>query len=274
MQKILIPVLVALALAVALVLMTDWSVMLRAPAHAATSPEDLAQLTFRALQEDDFSIIAPSVANAKDLEATFARASGGPDAARARADQLGGVDAMAAKTLRKVESTFMEAREKGAKEIDWKQATYAGLDTERSKDTDIGGIRVSDVEFLVDAGGQRIPIRVQQVFRGDARWAIVGGLLYRPVRPGTHEYKAVKTMERIASAVGMHRSLHKELPASLQVLREDEAHIGKPLLARDPIDPWGRPYVYERNEDGTWYVASYGPDALPNTDDDLKFTPR
>ena len=80
--------------------------------------------------------------------------------------------------------------------------------------------------------------------------------------------------ERTSAAIQMHRAIHKELPASLDVLREDEGHIGEPLLDRDPRDPWGRAIFYRANDDGTFFIASYGPDGVPDTSDDIQFLPR
>ena len=62
-----------------------------------------------------------------------------------------------------------------------------------------------------------------------------------------------------------------ELPAVLDLIAQDEegqiSVKGSPETARDP---WGTPYeVRWSNKSGSLEVISWGPDKLPNTDDDI-----
>ena len=269
MVKILAPIGVALALFALVV------VLPRGPVHTgAGTQEDLAALAFLALQADDFEMFTPAVVSGKDIEGTFEHAVGGAEAARQRAAQRGGVVGLAAQARRRIQSSFDEARRKGAADFDWQNATFGGVDVEGTSGETIGAIEAGDVQFLVLAGDESIPVRLQQVFRSGDRWVLVGGFLYRPIEEGTPAYAALQTLERVTRAILMHRAIHGELPESLAALRQQEGHIGAPLLQRDAVDPWGKPVIYRRNDDGTFYVASPGADGMPGTDDDIKYAPR
>ena len=269
MLTLIRPVLVALALFLLIVFVP------RGPtAQGASTQDDIAERAFLALQAGDFSIFAPATVSGADIEATFQHAKGGEEAARRRAEQRGGVVRLAAQATRRIESSFAEARRKGDGEIDWSTARYGGVDAAHTTEDQVGGVPMFDVEFFVEADGKQIPVRLQQVIQGKEALVLVGGFLYRPIREGTPEDEAVKLLKRASAAIQMHRAIHKELPATLDVLRQDEAHIGEPLLDRDPTDPWGRPLFYRVNDDGTFFIASYGPDRAPDTADDIQFLPR
>ncbi len=269
MLTLIRPVLVALALFLLVVFVP------RGPTAAgADTQESLAERAFLALQADDFSIFEPAAVSGEDIEATFQHAKGGEDAARRRADQRGGVALLAAQAKRRIEASFAEARRKGSDEIDWRKARFGGVDPQHTTEDKVGGVPMFDVEFFVQADGKQIPVRLQQVIQGKDALVLVGGFLFRPIREGTPEDEAVKLLQHTSAAIQMHRAIHKELPASLDVLRKDEGHIGKPLLTREPRDPWGRPIFYRVNDDGTFFIASYGPDGVPDTGDDIQFLPR
>ncbi len=62
-----------------------------------------------------------------------------------------------------------------------------------------------------------------------------------------------------------------ELPALLDLITQDEAgRISVKGSPETPKDPWGTPYkVLWSNKPESLEVISYGPDKLPNTDDDI-----
>ena len=268
MLKSLIPLLVALALFLLVVFVP------RGPTAAgADTQEALAERAFLALQAGDFDVFAPAVISGADIEWMNEFAKGGPEAGRRFIERRGGADVLAAEARQRVETSFAQARRQGERELDWSQARFGGLDPEHTTTTQVGGVEAAALEFIVESGEKRVPVRLEQVVRGSAAWVLVGGFQYRPIHEGTTEYEALRMLQRVSRAVLMHRALHKELPADLKALREIEEHVGEPLLPEDPRDPWGRPIRYEVGADGSFFVETYGADGAPGTDDDIRHAP-
>jgi type II secretion system protein G len=91
--------------------------------------------------------------------------------------------------------------------------------------------------------------------------------------------RAQNDLRTIAGQLRLYQSDSGFLPTSEQGI---EALVTKPtgspkpskwrkLLERNPLDPWGEPYIYRPQDDG-FALASSGPDREQGSDDDLVFT--
>lgn len=80
-------------------------------------------------------------------------------------------------------------------------------------------------------------------------------------------------LQRVEEAVELYRFKYGRYPEVSEGLTAllDPPHGGESLLRRKevPRDPWGTPYVYER-DGGRFVLSSMGPDRAPNTPDDIR----
>lgn len=72
--------------------------------------------------------------------------------------------------------------------------------------------------------------------------------------------------QELPQALDLYFLLRGEYPDNLKKLQ------GEDLFVREPRDPWGQPWVYERLE-SSYRLRSPGPDQSPGTADDLHFSP-
>lgn len=61
-------------------------------------------------------------------------------------------------------------------------------------------------------------------------------------------------------------STPQRLPNSLDELAEGPM----PLVEQVPLDPWGNPYVYNRQSNREFEIFSPGPDGVEGTEDDVR----
>lgn len=79
---------------------------------------------------------------------------------------------------------------------------------------------------------------------------------------------------RVKDAVDVFRITFGSMPESLDDLR-NPPDGSEPLLANDPIDPWGHPYVLKRLDGTDYDILSYGADGEPGGEGekaDLSYT--
>ncbi|MFV1960187.1 MAG: type II secretion system protein GspG, partial [Planctomycetota bacterium] len=185
----------------------------------------------------------------------------------------GGVEKLAARARAACENTFRDARASAAKEFDWSKAEFAGLVEDRNEIVSLNGIKSADIHFRVKAGDTEAVFRVAQCFKGPRGWVTTGGIAFRPGPYGLANRLAVaRTMQdlrRVAQAIGLYRSLHKEIPATLGALLTVEEHSGEPLLDAVPKDAWGRAVILRRKGDDGYEIVSLGIDGIEGTKDDL-----
>ncbi len=80
---------------------------------------------------------------------------------------------------------------------------------------------------------------------------------------------AKSELARIKEAVDMYRISFGRMPESLDSLR-DSPDGSEPILEKDPIDPWGRPYELRILEGSKFDVISYGSDGEPGGEGEAK----
>ena len=61
-------------------------------------------------------------------------------------------------------------------------------------------------------------------------------------------------------------STPQRLPNSLEELSEGPM----PLVEQVPVDPWGNPYIYNRQSNREFEIYSAGPDGVEGTEDDVR----
>jgi general secretion pathway protein G len=71
--------------------------------------------------------------------------------------------------------------------------------------------------------------------------------------------------QELANTIEMFKMDQGTYPPNLVVL---VGLMGEPYLTKLPIDPWGQPYQYQYDSKKP-RIWSFGPDRLPNTDDDI-----
>jgi hypothetical protein len=98
-----------------------------------------------------------------------------------------------------------------------------------------------------------------------------GGAAPAPRAPGAATATSA-TLARIDSAVRRYAGDRAgRLPVGLADLAREGPPGGGVYLRDVPLDPWGRPYAYAVTDPrvGSYDLRSFGPDALPGTEDDL-----
>ncbi len=64
-----------------------------------------------------------------------------------------------------------------------------------------------------------------------------------------------------SSAVERFLSIHRRLPASLAELTQPDPELGdEPYADVEPIDPWGRDFVFATIDATHWLIVSFGSD--------------
>ena len=79
-------------------------------------------------------------------------------------------------------------------------------------------------------------------------------------------------VSEIDKAVQMYYLDHRKIPELEDLIQPDEK-TGRAILqgfTEVPLDPWSNRYEIRKGKNpGTWEVISYGPDGMPDTDDDI-----
>ena len=76
----------------------------------------------------------------------------------------------------------------------------------------------------------------------------------------------IKNVDLAAKSYNMK---HGKYPESLDVLTQEQADGGEPLLEGEPVDPWGNELIYQKNGKNRPKIISYGPDGAEGGDDDI-----
>lgn len=127
---------------------------------------------------------------------------------------------------------------------------------------------------------RRFPVSVDLMFRvlGYATIALLlFGLIGDPeARWGSRwppKDTARMQLRNVAQAVDVSRQRNRRLPASLDLLTQEDPNTKEPYLDKVPDDPWGVPYRYVVIDArrGRYTLRSAGPDGTFETDDDIVF---
>jgi general secretion pathway protein G len=104
--------------------------------------------------------------------------------------------------------------------------------------------------------------------------AFVFGRSDKVKRPG-HSPKgfAAAQMASLADALGAHRRIRGQLPATLEELTTAPAGGSDPVMESVPKDPWGHAYEYRLDGVTGFTLRSNGEDGQRDTDDDVVYEP-
>ena len=105
------------------------------------------------------------------------------------------------------------------------------------------------------------------------RWVVAAGIvmayglwlvLSTPLAPSLNVVKvsaAESEAREWSSAVERFLSIHRRLPASLAELTQPDRELGdEPYVDVEPIDPWGRDFVFATIDATHWLIVSFGSD--------------
>jgi general secretion pathway protein G len=107
---------------------------------------------------------------------------------------------------------------------------------------------------------------------------VILGLLATIVVPsvlrhvGTSEVETARqSVGQINASVKMYYLEKRSIPSLEDLITpNDKGQVYLEGFSEAPTDPWGTPFEIRRGEHpGTWEVVSYGPDQLPDTEDDI-----
>ncbi|MBL8769513.1 MAG: type II secretion system major pseudopilin GspG [Planctomycetes bacterium] len=87
-----------------------------------------------------------------------------------------------------------------------------------------------------------------------------------PILARGRETKAKSDIKAIKEAITSYRTVHNVLPDSLdQLTQPDPKNFNETYIeeGNELSDPWGNPYVYQRESNSKYTIICYGADGIP-----------
>ena len=168
---------------------------------------------------------------------------------------------------------FQQLRDGTAEDIDWPEATFAGLDRTRGREWQEDGCDFKDVWFTVRVGSREERFHLDRCTRVPRGW-ITGGRIRRDSTDGdgsggAYAVRAKVEMTVLSTSIRMYYLGNRKLPESLDALTVEDPKTGEAYVERVPVDPWGNAYEFRPLGGAKFTLRSRGADGKPDTADDI-----